>query len=226
MGNPAREPGGRLAQANLARRLRTLGPGQRGMWVALALERSDEYMRWRTCRVARPRTPRSCLRRQTENRWHQPCCSLPFLCLTHRWRPGSTRPVRLSFFRSPHIGGQNLSLEPVPPCLQWVMANLKGTGNTLHFSRFGYGKSISTRAKTVNSEYPPTGMSSPSCPWASRMVTAFMPRSVTDLTVQGNGCLSSPLPQSRKDCVTQPSVAPPGGKGGGPPLGIPGRVAG
>jgi hypothetical protein len=48
------------------------------MWVALGLERSDEYLRWRTCRVASPRTPRSCLRRQTQNRWHQPCYWLPF----------------------------------------------------------------------------------------------------------------------------------------------------
>ena len=31
------------------------------------------------------------------------------------------------------------------------MANLKGTGNTLHCSRFGYGKRISTLAKSVNS---------------------------------------------------------------------------
>ena len=30
------------------------------MWVARVLRRLDEYMRWRTCRVARPRTPRSC----------------------------------------------------------------------------------------------------------------------------------------------------------------------
>jgi len=30
------------------------------MWVARVLRRSDEYMRRRTCRVARPQTPRSC----------------------------------------------------------------------------------------------------------------------------------------------------------------------
>src|ERR1039458_7989348 len=56
-------------------------------------------------------------------------------------------------------------------------------------------------------------MSSPSCPWASRMVTAFMPRSVTDLTVERNGCLNSSLPQSEQDCVTQSSVGPPRAKG-------------
>ena len=61
--------------------------------------------------------------------------------------------ARPSFFRSPHIGGKNLSLEPVPPCLQWVMPILKGTGNTRLCSRFGYGKRISTRAKSVNSEH-------------------------------------------------------------------------
>jgi hypothetical protein len=32
------------------------------------------------------------------------------------------------------------------------MPILKGTGNTLLCSRFGYGKRISTRAKSVNSE--------------------------------------------------------------------------
>jgi hypothetical protein len=32
------------------------------------------------------------------------------------------------------------------------MPMLKGTGNTLLCSRFGYGKRISTRAKSVNSE--------------------------------------------------------------------------
>ena len=52
----------------------------------------------------------------------------------------------------PYIGGQNLSLEPVPPCLQWVMPILKGTGNTLLCSRSGYAEQISTRAKSVNSE--------------------------------------------------------------------------
>ena len=36
--------------------------------------------------------------------------------------------------------------------MQWVMPILKGTGNTLPCSRFGYGKRISTRAKSVNSE--------------------------------------------------------------------------
>ena len=61
--------------------------------------------------------------------------------------------ARPSFFRSPCIGGQNLSLEPVPPCLQWVMPILKGIGNTLLCSRFDYGKRISTRAKSVNSEH-------------------------------------------------------------------------
>src|ERR1039458_2575675 len=45
------------------------------------------------------------------------------------------------------------------------------------------------------------------------MVTAFMLRSVTDLTVESNGCLSSLRPQSEQDCVTQPSVAPPGARG-------------
>src|ERR1017187_7640851 len=60
--------------------------------------------------------------------------------------------ARPSFFRSPSIGGQNLSLEPVPRYLQWVMPILKGTGNTLLFTRFRYGKRISTRAKSVNSE--------------------------------------------------------------------------
>src|ERR1035437_5585549 len=45
------------------------------------------------------------------------------------------------------------------------------------------------------------------------MVTAFIPRSVTDLTVECNGCLSYPPPQSEQDCVTQPSVGPPGAKG-------------
>src|ERR1035441_9117471 len=55
-------------------------------------------------------------------------------------------------------------------------------------------------------------MSSPSCPWASRMVTAFMPRSVTDPTVESNGCLNSSLPQSEQDCVPQPSNGPPAGK--------------
>src|ERR1035441_6837932 len=64
-----------------------------------------------------------------------------------------SRLARPSFFRPPCIGGQNLSLEPVPPCLQWVMPILKGTGNTLLCSRFGYGKRISTRAKSVNSEH-------------------------------------------------------------------------
>jgi hypothetical protein len=54
----------------------------------------------------------------------------------------------------PHIGGQNLSLEPVPPCLQWVMPILKGAGNSLLCSGFIYGKRISTRAKSVNSETP------------------------------------------------------------------------
>src|SRR5664279_672412 len=44
--------------------------------------------------------------------------------------------ARPSFFRSPCIGGQNLSLAPVPPCLQWVMPILKGIGNTLFCSRF------------------------------------------------------------------------------------------
>jgi hypothetical protein len=43
---------------------------------------------------------------------------------------------------SPFIGPQNLLLEPAPPCLQWVMPILKGTGNTLLCSRFGYGKRI------------------------------------------------------------------------------------
>ncbi len=33
------------------------------------------------------------------------------------------------------------------------MPILKGTGNTLLHSRFGYGKRISTRAKSVNSEH-------------------------------------------------------------------------
>ena len=51
---------------------------------------------------------------------------------------------------SPSIGGQNLSLAPVPPYLQWVMPVLKGTGNTLLCSGFNYGKQISTRAKSVN----------------------------------------------------------------------------
>src|ERR1017187_304622 len=60
--------------------------------------------------------------------------------------------ARPSFFRSPYIGGQNLSVEPVPPYLQWVMPILKGAGITLLCSRFGYGKRISTRAKSVNSE--------------------------------------------------------------------------
>ena len=32
------------------------------------------------------------------------------------------------------------------------MPILKGTGNTLLCSRFGYGKRISTRAKSVNNE--------------------------------------------------------------------------
>jgi hypothetical protein len=36
--------------------------------------------------------------------------------------------------------------------MQRVMPILKGTGNTLLCSRFGYGKRISTRAKGVNSE--------------------------------------------------------------------------
>jgi hypothetical protein len=49
---------------------------------------------------------------------------------------------------------QNLSLEPVPPCLQWVMPILTGTGNTLLCPRFGYRKRISTRAKSVNSKTP------------------------------------------------------------------------
>ena len=61
--------------------------------------------------------------------------------------------ARPSFFRSPCIGGQNLSHEPVPPCLQWVMPILKGAGSTLLCSYFGYGKRISTRAKSVNSEH-------------------------------------------------------------------------
>ena len=44
------------------------------------------------------------------------------------------------------------------------------------------------------------------------MVTAFMPRSVTDPTVESNGCLNSSLPQSEQDCVPQPSNGPPAGK--------------
>src|ERR1017187_5528138 len=47
--------------------------------------------------------------------------------------------ARPSFFRSPYIGGQNLSLEPVPPCLQWVMPILKGTGNTRLCKQGGTG---------------------------------------------------------------------------------------
>jgi hypothetical protein len=62
--------------------------------------------------------------------------------------PSISTLARPSCFRSPCIGGQNLSLEPVPPCLQRVMPNLKGTGNTLLCARFGYGKRISTRAKS------------------------------------------------------------------------------
>src|ERR1035438_2132850 len=61
--------------------------------------------------------------------------------------------ARPSFFRSAYIGGQNLSLEPVPPCLQWFMPILKGAGNTLLCSCFAYGKWISTPAKSVNSEH-------------------------------------------------------------------------
>src|SRR5664279_1812983 len=53
---------------------------------------------------------------------------------------------------SPNIGGQNLSLAPVPRCLQEVMPILKVTGNTLLCAHFGCGKRISTRAKSVNSE--------------------------------------------------------------------------
>src|ERR1035438_2236396 len=60
--------------------------------------------------------------------------------------------ARPSFFRSPCIGGQNLSLEPVPPCLQRFMPILKGTGSTLLCSRFACSKRISTPAKSVNSE--------------------------------------------------------------------------
>jgi hypothetical protein len=37
------------------------------------------------------------------------------------------------------------------------MTILKGTGNSLLCSRFGYGKRISTRAKSVNSEHPTRG---------------------------------------------------------------------
>jgi hypothetical protein len=70
--------------------------------------------------------------------------------------------ARPSFLRSPCIGGQNLSPTPVPPYLQWVMPILRGTGNTLLCSRLVYGKRISTRAKSVNSEPTPartdTGM--------------------------------------------------------------------
>jgi len=51
---------------------------QRGMWVAPALNRSEEYTRWRTCRCARPRTPRSCSGIVFQNRRHMPCCWLPF----------------------------------------------------------------------------------------------------------------------------------------------------
>src|ERR1039458_2106788 len=71
----------------------------------------------------------------------------------HPKAPIVSRLARPSFFRPPCIGGQNLSLEPVPPCLQWVMPILKGTGNTRLCSHFGYGKRISTRAKSVNSEH-------------------------------------------------------------------------
>lgn len=72
------------------------------MWVALALERSDEYTGWRTCLSlqgrepqeaasgARPKIggsrhaigcrslPKKLLRCQTQNGWHQPCYWLPF----------------------------------------------------------------------------------------------------------------------------------------------------
>ena len=47
--------------------------------------------------------------------------------VTHPKVSTVTTLARPSFFRSPRIGGQNRSLEPVPPCLQWVMPILKGT---------------------------------------------------------------------------------------------------
>ena len=39
-------------------------------------------------------------------------------------------PFPCSCFISPYIGGQNLSLEPVPPCLQWVTAILNESGQS------------------------------------------------------------------------------------------------
>jgi hypothetical protein len=60
-----------------------------------------------------------------------------------------------------------LSLEPVPPYLQWVMPILKGTGNTLLCSRFVCGKRHSTRAKSVNSELERSARSA-SCHTAQR----------------------------------------------------------
>jgi len=48
------------------------------MWVAPALERSDEYMRWRTCLRCKAVNSKKLLRRQTENGWHLPCYWLPF----------------------------------------------------------------------------------------------------------------------------------------------------
>src|ERR1035437_4868464 len=65
--------------------------------------------------------------------------------------------ARPSFFCSPCIDGQNLSPAPVPPYLQGVMPILKGTGNTLLCSLFGYGKRISTRAKSVKIVTTDTG---------------------------------------------------------------------
>src|ERR1035441_10948267 len=100
------------------------------MWVALALERSDEYTRGRTCRVARPRTPRSCLRRQTQYRWHQPCCWLPFthntVVLPCYYRPrfsysrrGDSKPPRehLEDRKSTRLNSSHLGISYAVFCL-------------------------------------------------------------------------------------------------------------
>src|ERR1039458_348040 len=118
--------------------------------------------------------------------------------------------ARPAFFRSPCIGGQNLSLEPIPSCLQWFMPILKGTGDTLLCSRFAYRKRISTPAKSVNSENTGTLFLSATLCWPLLSAVRFQRFSVSPIglwsVVRGRtSAFHFPLstfPASAQHCAT------------------------
>ena len=70
---------GHSPEVDLDAAARRLWRGEQcGMWVALALERSDEYMRWRTCLRCKAANSKKLPPAPDQNRWHQPCYWLPF----------------------------------------------------------------------------------------------------------------------------------------------------